>query len=112
MVTFIVDCIDKAYDKSGLTVEDHLWSLYTEGINTVEAQHVLRELKRTKANTKRIIQVAIDYGFTDEYSMNKKAFEAFHAFVLTVDTNDLVNDDYSVNKYQAAFIEKMELLND
>ena len=112
MVTFIVDCIDKAYDKSGLTVEDHLWSLYTEGINTVEAQHVLRELKRTKANTKRIIQVAIDYGCIDEYSMNKKAFEAFHAFVLTVDTNDLVNDDYSVNKYQAAFIEKMELLND
>ena len=112
MVTFITDCIDKAYDKSGLTVEDHLQALYCEGINTVEAQHVLRELKRTKANTKRIIQVATDYGCIDEYSMNKKAFEAFHAFVLTVDTNDLVNDDYFSNKYQAAFVEKMELLND
>lgn len=112
MVTFITDCIDKALDNSGLTVEDHLKALYCEGINTVEAQHVLRELKRTKANTKRIIQVAIDYGCIDEYSMNKKAFEAFHAFVLTVDTNDLVNDDYSSNKYQAAFIEKMELLNE
>ena len=112
MVTFIVDCTNKAFEKSGLTVEDHLQALYCEGINTVEAQHVLRELKRTKANTKRIIQVAIDYGCIDEYSINKKAFEAFHAFVLTVDTNDLVNDDYFTNKYQAAFVEKMELLND
>jgi len=112
MVTFITDCIDKALDNSGLTVEDHLWALYTEGVNTVEAQHVLRELKRTKANTKRIIQVAIDYGSIDEYSMNKKAFEAFHAFVLNIDVNDLINDDYFSNKYQAAFTEKMELLND
>lgn len=112
MTTFVVDCINKAFDNSGLAVEDHLQALYCEGINTVEAQHVLRELKRTKANTKRIIQVAIDYGCIDEYSMNKKAFEAFHAFVLTVDTNDLVDDDYSSNKYQAAFIEKMEILND
>ena len=112
MVTFITDCIDKALDSSGLAVEDHLQALYCEGINTVEAQHILRELKRTKANSKRIIQVAIDYGCIDEYSMNKKAFEAFHAFVLTVDTNDLVNDSYSTNKYKAAFTEKMELLNE
>ena len=112
MTTFVVDCINKALDKAGLTVEDHLEALYCEGINTVEAQHVLRELKRTKANTKRIIQVAIDYGCIDEYSMNKKAFEAFHAFVLTVDTNDLVDYGYTSNKYKAAFTEKMELLNE
>ena len=112
MVTFITDCIDKALDNSGLTVEDHLKALYCEGINTVEAQHVLRELKRTKANTKRIIQVAIDYGCIDEYSMNKKAFEAFHAFVLTVNVEDLVDYGYSSNKYQAAFTEKMEILNE
>lgn len=112
MTTFVVDCINKAFEKSGLTVEDHLQALYCEGINTVEAQHVLRELKRTKANTKRIIQVAIDYGCIDEYSMNKKAFEAFHAFVLNIDVNDLVDYGYTANKYQSAFTEKMELLND
>ena len=104
--------INKAYKKSGLKVADHIEPLYCEAINSIEAQHVLRELKRTKANTKRIIQIGVEYGAIDEYSMNKKAFEAFHAFVLTVDTNDLVNDDYSSNKYQAAFTDKMELLND
>lgn len=112
MVTFVADCINKAFDNSGLTVEDHLEALYCEGINTVEAQHILRELKRSKANTKRIIQVATDYGCIDEYSMNKKAFEAFHAFVLTVDVNDLANDSYSTNKYKVAFTEKMNLLNE
>ena len=103
--------INKAYEKSGLKVADHIEPLYCEAINSIEAQHVLRELKRTKANTKRIIQIGVEYGAIDEYSMNKKIFEAFHSFILDVDVNDLQNDDYSTNKYKAAFAEMMELLN-
>tara|TARA_X000001382_G_scaffold47866_1_gene32365 strand:- start:1041 stop:1370 length:330 start_codon:yes stop_codon:yes gene_type:complete len=103
--------INKAYKKSGLKVADHIEPLYCEAINSIEAQHVLRELKRTKANTKRIIQIGVEYGAIDEY-LKKQDMEAFHAFVLTVDVNDLQNDDYSPNKYKAAFTEMMELLND
>jgi hypothetical protein len=103
--------INKAYKKSGLKVADHIEPLYCEAINSVEAQHVLRELKRTKANTKRIIQIGVEYGAIDEY-LKKQDMEAFHAFVLTVDVNDLQNDNYTPNKYKAAFTEMMELLND
>jgi len=103
--------INKAYKKSGLKVADHIEPLYCEAINSIEAQHVLRELKRTKANTKRIIQIGVEYGAIDEY-LKKQDMEAFHAFVLTVDVNDLQNDNYTPNKYKAAFTEMMELLND
>tara|TARA_B100000965_G_scaffold222070_1_gene185810 strand:+ start:97 stop:429 length:333 start_codon:yes stop_codon:yes gene_type:complete len=102
--------INKAYKKSGLKVADHIQPLYCEAINSVEAQHVLRELKRTKANTKRIIQIGVEYGAIDEY-LKKQDIEAFHTFVLNIDVNDLQNDDYSTNKYKAAFTEMMELLN-
>ena len=103
--------INKAYKKSGLKVADHLQPLYGEVINSVEAQHVLRELKRTKANTKRIIQIGVEYGAIDEY-LKKQDMEDFHAFVLTIDINDLWTEDYTPNKYKAAFTEMMELLND
>lgn len=102
--------INKAYKKSGLTVADHIEPLYCETINSIEAQHVLRELKRSKANTRRIIQIGVEYGAIDEY-LTKQDMEAFHSFVLDVDVNDLQNDDYFPNKYKAAFAEMMELLN-
>lgn len=102
--------INKAYKKSGLKVADHIEPLYCEVINSSEAQHVLRELKRTKANSKRIIQIGIEYGAIDEY-LKKQDMEAFHAFVLNIDVNDLWNEGYTSNKYKASFDEMMELLN-
>ena len=102
--------INQAYKRSGLTVADHIEPLYCETINSIEAQHVLRELKRTKANTKRIIQIGVEYGAIDEY-LKKQDMEAFHSFIVEVDVNDLQNDDYSTNKYKASFDEMMELLN-
>ena len=105
-----ITSINKAYKKSGLKVADHIEPLYCETINSIEAQHVLRELKRTKANTKRIIQIGVEYGAIDEY-LKKEDMEAFHSFILDVDVNDLWADDYTSNKYKASFDEMMELLN-
>ena len=109
-MTLVMNPANQALKASGLSVEDDLYELYSGTLQRIEVQHILRELKRTKANTKRIIQIGVEYGAIDEY-LKKQDMEAFHSFILDVDVNDLQNDDYLTNKYKAAFTEMMELLN-
>ena len=103
--------IDKPLEVSGLTVDDHLRPLYTQTLERVEVQHILRELKRTKANTKRIILIAVEYGDIDEY-ITKKEMEIFHDFIVKLDINDLSNDQYVSNKYKAEYLDMMEIISD
>ena len=102
--------VDKSLIKSGLSVPDHLYELYTTVLDRVESQHILRELKRTKANTKKII-FAVEYGDIDEY-ITKKEMEMFHDFIVKLDANDLTNDQYVSNKYKAEYLDMMGIIND
>tara|TARA_R100000664_G_C2754708_1_gene142333 strand:+ start:1559 stop:1906 length:348 start_codon:yes stop_codon:yes gene_type:complete len=103
--------VDKSLIKSDLNVADHLHELYTTTLDRIEIQHILRELKRTKANTKKIILIAIEYGDIDEY-ITKKEMEIFHNFILQLDVNDLTNDQYVSNKYKAEYLDMMGIIND
>tara|TARA_B100001093_G_scaffold509414_1_gene573367 strand:+ start:174 stop:521 length:348 start_codon:yes stop_codon:yes gene_type:complete len=103
--------VDRALINSGLSVPDHLYELYTTVLDRVESQHILRELKRTKANTKKLVLIGVEYGDIDEYITNKE-MQLFHSFILELDVNDLTNDQYISNKYKAEYLDMMEIIND
>ena len=110
-MNLLMNPASQALKVSGLTVDDELYELYTGTLQRIEVQHILRELKRTKANTKRIILIAVEYGDIDEY-ITKKKMEMFHDFIVKLDVNDLSNDQYVSNKYKAEYLDMMEIIND
>ena len=109
--TLIAWTVDRSLINSGLIVPDHLYELYTTVLDRVESQHILRELKRTKANTKKLVLIGVEYGDIDEY-ITRKEMEIFHNFILQLDVNDLTNDQYVSNKYKAEYLDMMEIIND
>ena len=117
-MTLLMNPADQALKASGLTVDDdfyELYELYTGTLQRIEVQHILRELKRTKANTKRIILIAVEYGDIDEY-ITKKEMEMFHDFIVKLDVNNLSNPpaphQYFSNKYKAEYLDMMGIIND
>ena len=109
--TLIAWTVDRSLINSGLSVPDHLYELYTTVLDRVESQHILRELKRTNANTKKLVLIGVEYGDIDEY-ITRKEMEIFHNFILQLDVNDLTNDQYVSNKYKAEYLDMMEIIND
>ena len=114
-MTLVMNPANQALKVSGFTVEDDLYELCTGTLQRIEVQHILRELKRTKANTKKIILIALEYGDCDEY-LTKKQMELFHSFILQLDVNDLSNPpaphQYFSNKYKAEYLDMMEIISD
>ena len=101
--------VDKSLIKSGLSVPDHLYELYTTVLDRVESQHILRELKRTKANTKKIILIAVEYGDIDEY-ITKKEMEMFHDFIVKLDANDTTTTNIDQDQEESSMWQKCPVI--
>ena len=87
------------------------YELINTTLNRIESQHILRELKHNKANTKRIALLGVFYGDINEY-LTTKELEQFHNFLSTFNISSLINDNYTPNKYKANYQEFKQALAD
>lgn len=91
--------------------ESGIYDLINTTLNRIESQHILRELKRNKTNTKKIVSLGLFYGDILERPKTKE-IEQFHTFLDTFNVSRLINDNYKPNKYKTDYQEFIQALED